>query len=289
MMNSLKYKAYLKQKMFILFLLISFCLPVVGQGRVDVDLLELKEQDNTLQIVYNARISPRAVKKGERLRITPILEGTENVKTLPAINIIGNNRKQVMQRKKKLPQEFVKTHLTSDTLLKVSLRIPYEQWMEFASLVMEEEVTGYRASTVTTRYRLKDRIEVSIRTPYEVAPKVTFITPAKEDKMRYRQGKAYLDFQVGRSVILPNYRCNSEELLKIDDVIRDMMRNPDATIQGVYIEGYASPEGTYATNDRLSKARAEALKSYILQKFKVPGKLFKVSHVGEDWTGLWNW
>lgn len=286
MMNSLKYKAYLKQKMFILFLLISFCLPVVGQGRVDVDLLELKEQDNTLQIVYNARISPRAVKKGERLRITPILEGTENVKTLPAINIIGNNRKQVMQRKKKLPQEFVKTHLTSDTLLKVSLRIPYEQWMEFASLVMEEEVTGYRASTVTTRYRLKDRIEVSIRTPYEVAPKVTFITPAKEDKMRYRQGKAYLDFQVGRSVILPNYRCNSEELLKIDDVIRDMMRNPDATIQGVYIEGYASPEGTYATNDRLSKARAEALKSYILQKFKVPGKLFKVSHVGEDWDGL---
>ena len=104
--------------------------------------------------------------------------------------------------------------------------------------------------------------------------------------MRYRQGKAYLDFQVGRSVILPNYRCNSEELLKIDDVIRDMMRNPDATIQGVYIEGYASPEGTYATNDRLSKARAEALKSYILQKFKVPGKLFKVSHVGEDWDGL---
>ena len=111
MMNSLKYKAYLKQKMFILFLLISFCLPVVGQGRVDVDLLELKEQDNTLQIVYNARISPRAVKKGERLRITPILEGTENVKTLPAINIIGNNRKQVMQRKKKLPQELSLIHI----------------------------------------------------------------------------------------------------------------------------------------------------------------------------------
>lgn len=74
MMNSLKYKAYLKQKMFILFLLISFCLPVVGQGRVDVDLLELKEQDNTLQIVYNARISPRAVKKERDCGSLPYLK-----------------------------------------------------------------------------------------------------------------------------------------------------------------------------------------------------------------------
>ena len=105
-------------------------------------------------------------------------------------------------------------------------------------------------------------------------------------KVRHRQGKAYLDFPVGRSVILPTYRRNPEELSKIDDAIRDVAGNSDVIIQGIYIEGYASPEGTYASNDRLSKARAEALKDYIVQKFNLNSSLFKVSNVAEDWEGL---
>lgn len=273
------------KRLIILFSIACFCLPILGQGRVGVDLLELKEHNDTLRFAYNALIGPRAVETGQALRIIPSLESGDSITTLPGITILGHNRGQVMQRMGLLPGNFIRTGI-QDTLLATSLRIPYELWMDSASLVITEELTGYRARTVTTRYRLRDNVELAPRTPYAVAPVVAFTVPEKEVKVRRRQGKAYLDFPVGRSVILPTYRRNPEELSKIDDAIRDVAGNPDVAIQGIYIEGYASPDGPYATNDRLSKARAEALKTYISDKFNLAGGLFRVTNVAEDWGGL---
>lgn len=258
----------------------------MGQGRVSIDLLELKEGNDSLRFAYNALIGPRAVEKGQVLRVMTTIEGGDSVRKLSRITILGHNRKQVMQRMGRLPENFVKADMRKDTVIETRLQIPYEMWMDSASLVITEEVTGYRARTVTTQYRLKDNVELTPQAPYEAAPVVAYIVPEKEAKVRRRQGKAYLDFPVGRSEILPGYRRNPEELAKIDEAIRDVAGNADVTIQGIYIEGYASPDGPYATNDRLSKARAEALKTYIANKFGIGGNLFRVTNVAEDWKGL---
>ena len=136
---------------------------------------------------------------------------------------------------------------------------------------------------------MNNSVSLSTRAPYEVSPVVAFILPDKEVKVRHRQGKAYLDFPVGRSVILPTYRRNPEELSKIDDAIRDVAGNSDVIIQGIYIEGYASPEGTYASNDRLSKARAEALKDYIVQKFNLNSVFLRLAMLPRTGRVLWSW
>lgn len=250
------------------------------------DILDLKEDNDTLLFRYNALVTPHAVRTGQSLRITPMLESGDFVMALPGVTVLGNNRRRVMKRMKHLPDEYIRTKICSDTVFETAFQVPYELWMDSASLVVEERLTGYRARTTTTRYRLNNSVSLSTRAPYEVSPVVAFILPDKEVKVRHRQGKAYLDFPVGRSVILPTYRRNPEELSKIDDAIRDVAGNSDVIIQGIYIEGYASPEGTYASNDRLSKARAEALKDYIVQKFNLNSSLFKVSNVAEDWEGL---
>ena len=250
------------------------------------DILDLKEDNDSLLFRYNTLVTPHAVRTGQSLRITPMLESGNFVMALPGVTVLGNNRRRVMKRMKHLPDEYIRTKICSDTVFETAFRIPYKLWMDSASLVVEERLTGYRARTTTTRYRLKNSVDLSVQALYKVSPSVALIIPEKEVKVRHRQGKAYLDFPVGRSVILPTYRRNPEELSKIDDAIRDVVGNSDVTIQGIYIEGYASPEGTYESNDRLSKARAEALKGYIMQKFNLNSSLFKVNNVAEDWDGL---
>lgn len=273
------------KQLIILFSLFCFILPAVGQG-LAFDIVDLREVNDSLLFRYNAVVTPSAIRTGQSLRITPLLESGDSVLVLPGVTVLGNNRRRVLARMNRLPSESIITGLCSDSLFVKSSQVPYEQWMDSAYLVVEEKLTGYRARTTTTRYQLHQNVELSVRAPYEVSPSVAFLSPSKEAKVRHRQGKAYLDFPAGRSSILPTYRRNPEELLKIDDAIRDVAGNSDVTIQGVYIEGYASPEGSYASNDRLSKARAEALKEYIVRKFNLNSGLFKVGNVAEDWDGL---
>ena len=57
--------------------------------------------------------------------------------------------------------------------------------------------------------------------------------------------------------------------------------NPDLTITGIYITGYASPEGTVEYNLKLSKNRAEALAAYAQKDTEVDASLWHVTGVGE--------
>lgn len=181
---------------------------------------------------------------------------------------------------------FIPARHKDNTVLKFDVKAPYAAWMDSASLTLKQELTGYRNKSTLTTYKLIDKVELSPRVAYAVNPAIAVILPQKEEKHRKRQGKAYLDFQVGRSVILPSYRRNPEELAKINEAVRYVISNPAATIQGLYIEGYASPEGPYTTNERLSQERAQALKEYIQKKFNLNSNLFRVSSVAEDWDGL---
>lgn len=44
------------------------------------------------------------------------------------------------------------------------------------------------------------------------------------------------------------------------------MSNPDYEITGVYLTGYASPEGLYTRNEILSRDRTVALKDYLRRR-----------------------
>lgn len=122
---------------------------------------------------------------------------------------------------------------------------------------------------------------------YDPQLTVSYITPEVEAvKQRSEGGKAYLDFAVGRSEIVPSFKDNAGELKKIYDLIEAVKTNPDATITGITITGYASPEGTYHSNLTLSEKRANALKNQIKSLYGFPESLFNVSGRGEDWAML---
>ena len=100
------------------------------------------------------------------------------------------------------------------------------------------------------------------------------------------EGRAFLDFRVGRTEIDATYRNNPEELRKIMQTIDIVRTDTNATITSVSIHGYASPEGSYAGNALLAAGRAEALKEYVRRLCQMDDALFHVESTAEDWAGL---
>ena len=115
----------------------------------------------------------------------------------------------------------------------------------------------------------------------------SFVVPETEAvKVRSESGKAYLEFELDRSEIRTGFRDNAAELQKIEQTVEYVKANPDATINGITITGWASPEGTWASNQRLSEARAKSLADYIGNLFDKPLDEVNFTGGGEDWAGL---
>lgn len=102
----------------------------------------------------------------------------------------------------------------------------------------------------------------------------------------YKEGSAYLDFPVNGTRIMPDYKNNRQELAKIRAMIDEITSNPDYEVTGIHLTGYASPEGTYAQNEKLSRGRTLELRDYMLGKFQFHKEMYHVDWVAEDWTGL---
>lgn len=67
-------------------------------------------------------------------------------------------------------------------------------------------------------------------------------------------------FRVGKSVI------DRSQMANIEMIAQYMKNHPDATIE---IKGYASPEGSKELNQKLSEARAEAVKNVLVKTYKI--------------------
>ncbi|MCD7978833.1 MAG: OmpA family protein, partial [Tannerellaceae bacterium] len=106
------------------------------------------------------------------------------------------------------------------------------------------------------------------------------------NKQRSETGSAYLDFPQGQSVILPDYRRNRAELNQIRQTIEKTRKDPNVEVQEIVITGFASPEGSYSSNERLSWDRAQALKNYLQRTGNLSSRYFEVQPGGEDWETL---
>lgn len=277
------------QKIFVFCVAVLFVTHLSAQSVVDFTLIEFKEEGDSLSISYQIKVPAFPIQSAQQLRMFPVLQTPDSLCTLDGIHITGANKQKVVRRfKKDSSNTLLAAEIGQDTLLYFNHNIPYEMWMDTASLTLWQEITEYRNKSTASLIHLNDQVKLATREPYQVKPVLALMAPKKEIKVRKRQGKAFLDFQVGRTEIVPTYRRNPVELAKIYNDIRVVVNNPDAAIEGLYIEGYASPDGAYATNERLSRERAESLKNYILTRFNFNRDLLRVSSVAEDWEGLTN-
>lgn len=160
--------------------------------------------------------------------------------------------------------------------------IDYKDWMDGATLRWATDTCGCGnlvGSNPGTGIPLNFHPERGIL--------LAFLPPvAAPDPIVSLSGKAYLDYPVNRTELHPDYRNNPRELQKIIATIDTVRNNPKVSITGITIHGYASPEGPWDNNIRLSKGRAATLKDYVKQLYSFDESLFTVRNTPEDWAGL---
>ena len=286
----------------ILILGLMLAAPMSAQeyrGVVSFQGNQLREVGDSLVVDLGIYIRSGAVAECQSMRLTPELADGLNSLEMPYIEIQGKHRGRLGDRWESLrSKKFAyeepytairlneKRGVTTDTLISYRMTAPYETWMDEAQLVVHQEVIGCYHEFRLFTFAMNSKVALEPREPYTPTFEVAFIEPAPETKRRSRQGQAFLDFPVNQSVIQPNYRRNPEELAKIEEAFYDVKNNTDVNIQGLYVHGYASPEGRYNSNDRLARERSYALKDLMKRRFSLPEQMFRVDYTAEDWDGL---
>ena len=94
----------------------------------------------------------------------------------------------------------------------------------------------------------------------------------------------YIHFKTGKSNL--DYNGNRGTLQRCIDRVQEIIDKNEYVIDHIRIIGYASPEGPLALNLRLSAARADVLKDYLVAKTGLSSNLFEVVAGGENWNEL---
>lgn len=290
-------KKYINFSLILFFSILA--MPVLAQqvseNKINVTSGELTHKGDSMYIHMMIDISGLSIDKNRSLTLTPVLIGTAQQKVLPEILINGTTRHKVYQRSLALGgntqnisyDKVIKLDKSAPKELHYMQAVPYERWMESSHLDLRENLCGCGgkaqelAVNRITDYTLK---EIKI---YNIEPKLAYIQPeAEKVKSREDQWESYLDFPVNKTEILPTYMNNPSELSKIESLFKSVELDNNLTVSRIDIIGFASPEGSLANNEKLSKGRAETFKSYLVSKLNFPASTYNVEYGGENWTGL---
>ena len=227
------------------------------------------------------------------MELTPVLESASQKEGLPSILVNGRIRQKVYNREVALDNLNDVPHYTilkankEDQVVSYKTAVPFEDWMKDARVVLDPNLCGCGKEEAGSPLLIADKIRRRPDKRYEVQPTFSYITPmAETEKHRAEVGTAFLDFQVGKYQILPDFRNNAVELAKINNTIRTVTEDKNVKPTGIVLKGYASPEGSYASNKKLADNRVKALRDYIRQKNDFKADFFTMSSEPEDWAGF---
>lgn len=205
--------------------------------------------------------------------------------------IFINSRNQQIYFERDLKDDFpdaLALHKKNGEDLHISyLRtIKYEPWMKDAVLKIHKKSCACR-DFIDRGEEIVAAFEKEEQEPVIQLFPVYLLPPAdKSVKIREEKGSAYLCFVVNKWDILPDYMSNPTELQKIHNSVNIVKNDSNVTIQKMVVEGYASPEGTFAHNTMLSEKRTDALREYLQRAGMVKGIKMEARGKGENWDGL---
>lgn len=285
----------MKKIIFPILLALLAILPVSAQSLMNNALnlsdVSLWQQGNTLSVTMKIDMQNLTISPQRSLTLTPLLTDGEHNVALQDIIINGRRRQKAYMRglaiERKAPDAIVIPYEKREVLTYTQV-IPYEPWMANAAFNLVENLCGCgNANEMIAQELITNDVSTEAKRLAAMMPIVAYIQPAVEVvKMRSDQYEAHLDFPVNKFVILPEFMNNQKELTSIHSMFDKIQNDRNLTVTQISIEGFASPEGPLKFNEQLSQKRADALKTYLASKEKVPANLYKVTFGGENWAGL---
>lgn len=254
-------------------------------GGAEVSGVDIRKQRDSVVIRMNLNLSGMEVGRNRSIVVTPLFYAEGEEEWLPAIEVMGRTRYLYYQRNEESlyadsPYTIIKKDKNAIQQVGYQVSVPYRKWMDRASLVVAEDTC--QCGEVS-----KGNSILLAQADLVFTPRLAYISPQAETrKARALSGEAYLDFPVNKTVIYPEYRRNTAELAKIRATIDTIRTDKDFSITRISLKGYASPEGRYAANVRLSEGRTDALKNYLMGEYGFEASLFRTEAGAENWAGL---
>lgn len=283
----------MKKKLIYVVLCLTMALPAGAQkyynGAIGITDVSLWQQGESLYIDMQIDMRNLKVDNDRTLTLMPMLVSADRNLVLPEIIINGRRRQKAYVRSMALNSDTeLGVPSNKKEVLNYTQVIPYQPWMENASLALEENLCGCGGhQEVLAQEPIPNGISTEIKRLSALHPILSHIQlPADRLEVRSKQYEAYLEFPVNKSVILPDYMNNKSELQNIQKMLSETLNDKGLNVKGIYIEGFASPEGALKLNEQLSVKRAEALKNYLSAQGQIPAGLCHVSFGGENWDGL---
>lgn len=254
----------------------------------------LTQTGDSVDIELTIDLSRVHLNRQQRIELTPVLmaaDGTRQLE-LPAATVNGLTRHRVMNRRAALgadsplpPERRVCRINGTQQTLHYRVRTAYARWMRNGSLLLSQRMEGCAACTAgsantTVAQRIlpagKPVYALHLREPEE--ERVKHRQQTYTIRLLYRQNSGHTD---------PAYRNNAESLNQMMEWMQHYTTDSDLVVTGIFITGYASPEGPREYNLRLSEKRARSLAEWIRQHAPENGELpWHIDWKGEDWEGL---
>lgn len=277
-------------RIFILAIMTSFSLQaqtliVENDSSIRVGTSRLQKVGDELIVSISIDID-RDLSPNESLILAPVVKDSlEHQIELPSIYI--NSRKQhiIFIRETALKEkgaQAVQRKNGSLQTVRYLQSVPFQKWMNHAELTLTEKSCGCGIPGTET-FTCIARVS-----PQAIpVPQLAFLTPQVEkSKIRYEKGCAFIDFPINDTVIHKTFSNNTAELDKITQTIDVIRNDTNVTITHINIHGYASPDGPYKLNERLSRERTHALEEYVCQLYNFDKTLIHTSYTPEDWEGF---
>ena len=261
---------------FIVLVLVVLCLNTnraIAQdrsyeGTITIVPVRLEQLGETVHIDFDILMKDVKVKSAHGVDLIPQLVSPTTTYELPRVSIKGKNEYLVHERR----------------LAVMSAKA----WMADAGLNVQRDECGCGESALMNVEHTFDKVTLErMLVPYVVTPHLSYVEPKVEEiKSRDIQAECFLDFEVNKVDIRPEYMSNPQELAKIRAMIDDLKSDANVNVKRLDIIGYASPEGTLAANKRLSEGRAMALRNYLAARYDFPRNQYYIIFGGENWDGL---
>lgn len=276
-----------------LLLLSSTTMPAPAKPRRDYDAgkarteaLSGKPAGSSFVVSYRLILDSLKLRSNGMMVFTPIVEDSlGNTAMLKSVIVTGRKQHYIHLRQgnKNYP-DAIEMRRDNGAAQSYNYRevIPLEDWMDEATVRIHRDTCGCGNLIASA-----DDPRKPVNPHYERRFVQAFLPPVtSEEPVLTLQGKAYLDYPVNRTELYPNYHNNPAELDKIMRTIDTVRNNRNVEITRIDIHGYASPEGPYDNNIRLSIGRAATLKEYVRRQYDFPASIYHVQNTPEDWAGF---
>lgn len=259
---------------------------------LDNDTLTLSFRFNVEEVKVNSEQSytftPVLVNGNEHLVLAPMaVSGKKNYKMPRKIRRAG--------RKFGFSEPYTVVYgkaADRNDIIDYTASFPYEDWMGSACLAMlQEKDECYRSAPLDIQIVEHKPVIPPLPTAYEICEPcmqmVSYLTPKAEPlKVRSEQSTLYIEYAVGATAFKDDYKNNGAELQKLKDILSPLTTGDLVTFKAINVCGYASPDGSAKTNDRVASQRAASFSDYLKKAYSFPAEVLKVTSAGEDWETL---